>query len=51
MKVPDGSVVMGIPAKVMRPTTADDLAYIEHSLQSYVDLAAAHAAGRFARIS
>lgn len=50
-KIPDGSVVMGIPATVVRETTERDRAYIEHTQQSYAELAAAHAAGRFAAIA
>lgn len=45
--VPDGSVVMGLPAKVVRPTTDADLAYIDRAIETYVQLAARYASGEF----
>ncbi len=46
--VPDGSVVMGSPGKVVRPIRDDERDYIRYVLRNYVTLAEAHAAGRFA---
>jgi carbonic anhydrase/acetyltransferase-like protein (isoleucine patch superfamily) len=44
--VPPRSVVMGIPGKVVREVTEDDLAYIDLAVQAYVRLAARYAAGQ-----
>jgi carbonic anhydrase/acetyltransferase-like protein (isoleucine patch superfamily) len=49
--VPDDSVVMGVPGKVVRPITADDLQKIDHVVQSYLKLGRAHAAGAFPNIT
>lgn len=43
--VPDGSVVMGAPARVVRPTTEKDRTYIRLTIEAYVTLAKEHAAG------
>jgi carbonic anhydrase/acetyltransferase-like protein (isoleucine patch superfamily) len=34
-EIPDGSVVLGAPARVVRPTGARELAMIEHGARSY----------------
>lgn len=34
-QIPDGSVVLGAPARVVRPTGARELAMIEHGARSY----------------
>lgn len=49
-KVPDGSVVMGVPGKVVRRVTESDLAKIDHVVNSYRDLGRRHAAGEFPNI-
>jgi carbonic anhydrase/acetyltransferase-like protein (isoleucine patch superfamily) len=36
-EVPPGSVVMGVPGKVVRETTEDDIEYIRNNAQEYVD--------------
>lgn len=36
--IPDGSMVMGAPAKVKRPLTEEEKADIRHNAQVYVDL-------------
>lgn len=48
--IPDGSVVMGVPGKIVRNTTQRDLALIDHVVQSYVELGSRHASGRFPNI-
>jgi carbonic anhydrase/acetyltransferase-like protein (isoleucine patch superfamily) len=49
-KIPDDSVVMGIPGKVVRQSTKADLAVIDHVVNSYVELGRQHAAGLFPNI-
>jgi len=49
--VPDGSVVMGVPGKVVREVTDRDLKAIDHVVQSYLELGRLHAAGRFPNIT
>jgi len=49
MVVPDGTLVAGVPAKVMREVTDADRAYIKNVVTRYVDLAKAHIAGQFPR--
>jgi len=48
--VPDGSVVMGVPGKVVREVTNRDLQAIDHVVQSYLELGRLHAAGLFPNI-
>jgi carbonic anhydrase/acetyltransferase-like protein (isoleucine patch superfamily) len=36
--IPDGSVVMGVPGRIMRETTEQDIAYIQSSLDEYVKI-------------
>lgn len=47
MVVPDGSVVMGVPAKVVRQVNDADLKYMRWLAPHYVELAKKHAAGEF----
>lgn len=49
-QVPAGSVVMGVPAKVVRLVKKDDLAYIDSVVASYVRLGPRHAAGEFPNV-
>jgi carbonic anhydrase/acetyltransferase-like protein (isoleucine patch superfamily) len=42
MKIPPRSMVMGMPAKVRRKLTADELKHLRRSQAGYVELAAAH---------
>lgn len=49
--VPDGSVVMGIPGKIVRKTTERDLEIIDHVIRSYLNLGRLHASGRFPNIA
>jgi carbonic anhydrase/acetyltransferase-like protein (isoleucine patch superfamily) len=49
--IPDGSVVMGVPGKIVREVTDRDLTMIDHVVQSYLELGRLHAAGRFPNIA
>ena len=51
MVVPPGSLVMGMPARVVRPVTAELTRRIEHTWRHYVEQARAHRAGRFPLVS
>ena len=46
MQVPPGSLVAGVPAKVRRPTTEDDVAAIRANAVSYTDRLDQHRAAR-----
>jgi len=48
--VPDDSVVMGVPGRVVRPVSDRDLEVIDHVVQSYRELGRRHAAGLFPNI-
>ncbi len=48
--IPDGSVVMGVPGKIVRETSARDLETVQHVVRSYVELGRLHASGRFPNI-
>lgn len=50
-RIPDGSVVMGVPGQVVRQTSDRDLATIDHVLRSYLELGRQHAAGRFPNVA
>ena len=50
-KVPDGTVMMGVPARPVRTVNEKDLAAIDHVLRSYLRLGREHAAGRFPNIA
>ena len=45
--VPDGSVVMGVPGKVVRPIRPDERDYVRYVVERYLDLARRHVAGEF----
>lgn len=49
-RIPDGSVVMGLPGRVVRATTAADLEIIDHVVRSYVRIGRLHAVGRYPNI-
>lgn len=36
-EVPEGTLVAGVPAKIKRPLTAEEAAFLERSAQNYVD--------------
>ncbi len=50
-RIPDGSVVMGIPGRVVRTVTERDLGTIDHVVTSYLKLGRQHASGRFPNIA
>jgi carbonic anhydrase/acetyltransferase-like protein (isoleucine patch superfamily) len=43
-KIPPGSLVLGLPAKIVRPVTAEDAARIRHAAEHYVAAAREYAA-------
>ena len=45
--VPDGKVVMGVPGRIVRDTTATERTYIREVIASYVHLGRLHAEGRY----
>jgi len=45
--VPDGKVLMGVPARIVRDTTAAEREYAKRVVASYLELARRHAAGEF----
>lgn len=45
--VPPRSVVMGVPGRIVRQVSEDDLAYIDLAVQTYVKLSLRYAAGEF----
>ncbi len=45
--VPDGKVLMGIPARVVRDTTPAEREYAARVVRSYLELSRRHAAGEF----
>lgn len=45
--IPDGSMVMGVPAKVVRPIRPDEREYVRYVVESYLDLCRRHASGEF----
>ena len=47
MEVPAGSLVVGLPAKIVRPVDAATPEHLEHSWRHYVDQARRHREGRF----
>ena len=49
MQVPPGSLVLGVPARVVRATTPDERTRIARTVQSYLALQADHRAGRYPR--
>lgn len=49
MRVPAGSLVMGVPARVVRPVGDELRQRIEHTWADYVKMARAHRSGRYGR--
>ncbi len=47
LQIPPGSLVVGIPAKVVRAVSADQQAAIRHNAARYVALSSRHRAGEF----
>ena len=49
--VPDGSVAMGVPGRVVRQVTDRDLRQIDEAIQNYIEMGRLHAARRFPNIA
>lgn len=49
MIIPPNSLVLGVPGRVVRPTTDAERARIAKTVRSYLDLQDAHRAGKFSR--
>jgi len=49
--IPDGSVVMGFPGRVVRPVGEREQQIIDQVVASYLDLGRRHAAGQFPNIA
>ncbi len=49
--VPDGTMMAGVPAKVIRPVTPDELAGIKKIATRYIQLAKDHIAGKYPEYS
>lgn len=47
MVVPDGSLVVGVPGKVRRPLTEDEIAHNRVNADHYVEISKRYAAGEF----
>ncbi|HSJ64761.1 MAG TPA: gamma carbonic anhydrase family protein [Gemmatimonadaceae bacterium] len=47
MQIPPGSLVMGVPGRVVRPTTSEERERIARTVQSYLALQEAHRRGEF----
>lgn len=45
--IPDDSVVVGVPGRIIRETTEEDLVLIDHVISSYIEIGRRHAAGLF----
>ena len=50
MEVPDRVVVMGVPGRVVRPVSDQDLRYMAWLAPHYVELAERHARGEMKRV-
>ncbi len=49
--IPDNSLVMGVPGRIKRDTTEDDLSMIDQVVVRYVELGRAHASGLYPNIA
>jgi carbonic anhydrase/acetyltransferase-like protein (isoleucine patch superfamily) len=49
MQIPEGSLVLGVPGKIVRQTTAAEREGIRNSAKIYMRLAAEHRSGKHAR--
>ncbi len=50
-EIPDGSVVMGVPGRVVRTVTDKDLETIDEVIRNYIRLGQIHTAGRYPNIA
>jgi carbonic anhydrase/acetyltransferase-like protein (isoleucine patch superfamily) len=51
MVVPSGKVLMGVPAKVVRDVTEEDLKVIDEVVENYLRLGRRHSSGEFPNIA
>jgi carbonic anhydrase/acetyltransferase-like protein (isoleucine patch superfamily) len=51
MRIPPNSLVVGVPGRVIRETTAAERARIESTVDAYLRLQDLHSQGRFDRLS
>jgi len=51
MKVPDGHLVLGSPARVLRELTEKDREYIRHVVESYIELRRRHREGAYTNVA
>lgn len=51
MVIPPNSLVMGVPGRIVRETTAAERERIEGTVDAYLDLQARHRRGEFARLA
>src|SRR5688500_7145063 len=49
MRIPPNSLVLGVPARVVRQTSAEERERIQRTVASYLALQAAHRGGRYPR--
>lgn len=49
--LPDGKVVMGVPGRIVRDVTEDDLKAIDHVVRNYIRLGREHAGGYFPNLA
>lgn len=47
MVIPDGKLVMGVPARIVRDTTPTEREYVRFVIENYIKLNRMHAAGMF----
>lgn len=50
MRIPPGSVVLGVPARVVKPVTPEMRERVERTVQSYLRLQERHRGGEFPRL-
>lgn len=50
-EIPEGSVVMGVPGRIVRKTGEADLAAIDQAVQNYIKIGREHGKGRYPNIA
>jgi len=51
LKIPPNSLVLGVPGRIVRETTAEERERIAMTVRSYIDLQVRHAKGEFPRVT
>ncbi len=46
-RIPDGKMVMGLPAKIVRDVTENERKYMQYVVSNYIELGKRHAAGEY----